>query len=70
MKVVVEARDSGLTNQRTGRAELELNVDDVNDNSPTINVDYIFITKDEKGKESVIFQKLNSPLLTSTMDHG
>ena len=70
MKVVVEARDSSLTNQRTGRAELELNVEDVNDNSPTINVDYIFMTKDEKGKESVIFQKLNSPLLTSTMDHG
>ena len=48
--MLVEARDSSLTNQRVGRAWLLISVEDVNDNAPTIDVNYIFTSDGDTGK--------------------
>ena len=51
LEVYVEARDLDSTNQRVGHTRLLINVEDVNDNSPVINVDFIFFSKENTGDE-------------------
>lgn len=47
----MEARDSGVGGQqRVGKTILQINVIDVNDNAPEINVDFIVDHKDHIGK--------------------
>uniref|UniRef100_F6URN5 Cadherin domain-containing protein n=1 Tax=Ciona intestinalis TaxID=7719 RepID=F6URN5_CIOIN len=41
MRILIEARDSPATNQRTTRMWLVLRVDDDNDNAPVINMNFI-----------------------------
>nr|CAB3264691.1 protocadherin-18 [Phallusia mammillata] len=41
MRIVIEASDSSEVNQRTARTFLTLHVEDMNDNAPVININYI-----------------------------
>ena len=50
LEVFIEARDSSLTNQRVGSTRLRINIDDVNDNPPNIEIGFIFTDKDNTGK--------------------
>uniref|UniRef100_H2YX71 Cadherin domain-containing protein n=1 Tax=Ciona savignyi TaxID=51511 RepID=H2YX71_CIOSA len=72
MRILIEARDSAPTNQRSSRMWLVLRIDDDNDNAPTINMNFIV---DADGQTAYISEA--SPIGTyvayvsaSDADHG
>lgn len=50
MRILIEASDCSETDQKSARTFLTLHVEDVNDNAPTINVNYIVDANDNTGK--------------------